>query len=58
MYDMAVFSIFYGLLVTLMKNGLYLVFQLQNDNGKIQLLIESSTVTVFMKKFDYGITEN
>ena len=38
------------------KNGLYLVFHLPNGDGKIQFLIENTTVTVFVQKFDYGIT--
>ena len=27
-----------------------------NGDGKIQFLIENTTVTVFIQKFDYGIT--
>ena len=38
------------------KNGRYSVFQSPNGDGKIQLLIESTTVTVFVQKFDYIIT--
>ena len=38
------------------KNGRYSVFQSPNGDGKIQFLIENTTVTVFIQKFDYGIT--
>ena len=38
------------------KNGRYLVFQSPNGEGKIQFLIESTTVTVFIQNVDYGIT--
>ena len=31
-------------------------YQLPNDDGKIQFLIENTTVKVFMQKFDYSIT--
>ena len=30
--------------------------QLPKREGKIQFLIENTTVTVFIQKFDYGIT--
>ena len=43
-------------MVIWMKNGRYLVFQSPNGDGKIQFLIENTTVTVFIQKFDYGIT--
>ena len=33
------------------------VFGISHDvDGKIQFLIENTTVTVFLQKFDYGIT--
>ena len=38
------------------KNGRYSVFEPPNGDGKIQYLIENATVTVFIQKFDYGIT--
>ena len=38
------------------KNGQYSVFQSPDGDSKIQFLIENSTVTVFIEKFDYGIT--
>ena len=34
------------------KNGLYLVFQLPNGDGKIKFLIENTTMTIFKQKFD------
>ena len=39
-----------------MKNGRCSIFQSPNGDGKIQFLIENTTVTVFIQKFDYGIT--
>ena len=37
------------------KNGLYLVFQLPNGDGKIQFLIENTTVTVSnLTNISYG----
>ena len=39
-----------------MKNGRCSVFQSPNGDGKIQFLIENTTVTIFIEKFDYGIT--
>ena len=38
------------------KNCRYSVFQSPNGDGKIQFLIENTTVTVFVQKFDYRIT--
>ena len=38
-----------------MKNGRYSVFQLPNGDGKMQFLIENTTVTIYIEKFDYGI---
>ena len=43
-------------MVISMENGRYSVIQLPNGDGKIQFLIENTTVTVFVQKFDYGIT--
>ena len=39
-----------------MKLGRYSVFQTPNCDDKIQFLIESTMVTVFIHKIDYGIT--
>ena len=39
-----------------MKNGRYSVFESTNGDGKIQFLIENTTITVFLKTIDYGIT--
>ena len=39
-----------------MKNGRYSVFQSTDGDGKIQFLIEKTTVTVFVQKYDYGIS--
>ena len=58
-YDMAVFGICQfgsGDTVIWIKNGRYSVFQSPNGDGKIQFLIENTTVTVLIQKFDYGIT--
>ena len=58
-YDMAVFGIcqFFGRYFgNLNKNGWYSVFQSPNLDGKIQFLIESTTVTVHIQKFDPVIT--
>ena len=33
-----------------------MVFQSPDGDGKIQYLIENTTVTVFIQTFDYGIT--
>ena len=44
-----------GISVIWIKNGQYSVFQLPNGDGKIQFLIENTTVTVFIKIFDYAI---
>ena len=38
------------------KNGRYSDFHSPNGDGKIQFLIENTTVTVFIQKFDYGDT--
>ena len=38
------------------KNGRYSVFETPNGDGKIQFLIENTTDTVFIQKFDYDIT--
>ena len=38
------------------KNGRYSVFQSLSGDGKIQFLIENTTVTVFKQTFDHGIT--
>ena len=40
----------------LSKNDWYSVFQAQNGEGKNQFLIENTMVTVFIQKYDYGIT--
>ena len=45
-----------GISVILMKNGRYSVFQSRKGDGKIQFLIENTTVTVFIQMFVYGIT--
>ena len=45
-----------GISVIWIENGRYSVFQLPNGDGKIQFLIENTTVTIFIEKFDYGIT--
>ena len=42
--------------VILIKNGRYSIFQSPNGDGKIQFLIENTTVTVFLQIFDYSIT--
>ena len=39
-----------------MKNGRNSVYQKPNGDGKIHILIENTTVTVFIQKFDYGVT--
>ena len=44
-----------GISVIRIKNGRYSVFRSPDDDGKIQYLIENTTVTVFIQKFDYGI---
>ena len=44
-----IFGRYFG---NLNKNGLYLVFQLPNGDGKIQFLIENTTMTIFKQKFD------
>ena len=38
------------------KNGRYSVFHSTNGDRKIQFLIENTTVTVFVQKFNYDIT--
>ena len=38
-----------------MKNGWYSVFQSPNGDGELQFIIESTTVTVIIQKFDYRI---
>ena len=40
-----------------MINGRHSVFQSLNGDGKIQFLVENTTVTVYIQKFDYVITE-
>ena len=45
-----------GISVIWIKNGHYSVFQSPIGDGKIQFLIEKTTVTVFMQKFEFGIT--
>ena len=45
-----------GETVIWIKNGRYSVFQSPNGDGNIQFLIESTTVTVFIHKFDHGST--
>ena len=52
----SVFAFYCGISVIGIQNGRYLVFQSPNDDGKIQFLIENTTVKVFMQKFDYSIT--
>ena len=58
-YSMGVYSIFqffkryFG---NLNKNGLYSVFEAPSGDDKIQFLIDNTTETVFIQKFDYGIT--
>ena len=47
---------FGGDTVIRIKNGRYSVFQRPNGDGKIQFLLKNTTVTVFLQKFDYGIT--
>ena len=47
------FGRWYG---NLNKYGRYSVFESPNGDGKMQFLIENPTVTVFLQKFDYGIT--
>ena len=47
---------FGGDTVIRIKNGRYSVFQRPNGDRKIQFLIRNTTVTVFIQKFDYGIT--
>ena len=42
-------------MVIWIENGRFSVFQSPNGDGKIQFLIETTTVTVFVQKFDYGI---
>ena len=55
---MTVFGIcqFFGRWYGDFKNGRYSVFQSPNGDGKIQFLIENTTVAVFRQIFDYGIT--
>ena len=54
---MAVFAKFLdGILVIWIKNGRYSVFQSPYGDGEIQFLIENTTLTVIIQKFDYGIT--
>ena len=55
-YDMAVFGIckFFGRYFG--NYWRYLVFKSPNGDDKIQFLIENTTVTVFLHKFDYDIT--
>ena len=56
-YDMAVFGIsqsfgrYFGNL-----NKKWPVFQSRNEDGQKQFLIENTTVTVCIQKFDYGMT--
>ena len=38
------------------KNGRYSVFQSPDGDGNIQFQIENTTVTVIIRKFDYGTT--
>ena len=58
-YSMGVFGIFqffgryFG---NLNKNDLYLVFQLPNGDGKIQYLIENTTMTISKQKVGYKNT--
>ena len=40
----------------LSRNGRYSVFRPRNGDGKIQFLIENTTATVFIQKFDYSTT--
>ena len=49
-------NILNGILVFLLIIGRYSVFQTPNGDGKIHILIENTTVTVFIQKFDYGVT--
>ena len=56
---MAVFGICQfldGISIIGIKDGRFSVFKSPNGDGKIQFLIENTTVTVFIQKFDYGIT--
>ena len=56
--DTAVFGICQfldGILVTLIKNDRYSVFQSPNCDGKIQFLLENTTITVFIQEMDHGI---
>ena len=55
-YHMTVFGICQFLGGDLNKNGRYSVFQSLNGDGKILFLVENTTVTVFIQKFDYSIT--
>ena len=50
-YDMTVIDICQSVFA-----NRYSVFQLPNRVGKIQFLIENTTVTAFTQIFDYGIT--
>ena len=43
------------ILVIWMINGWYLVFKSPHGDGKIQFLIENTTVIVFIQKFDHCI---
>ena len=53
----SVFTNFFGGdAVISIKNGRYSVFHSPNREGKIQFLIENTTVMVFRKKSDYGST--
>ena len=45
-----------SILVIWIKNGWYLIFQSSNYDSKIQILLENTTVTVIIQKFDYGIS--
>ena len=54
---MTVFANFLdGISVIWIENGRYSVFQLPNGDGKLQFLIENTTVTIFIERFDYGFT--
>ena len=46
----------YGGVRYLLIFGRYSIFQSPNGDVKIQFLVENTTVTVIIQKFDYGIT--
>ena len=44
-----------GISVMWIKNGRYSLIQSSNGDGKIQFLMESTTVTILMQKIDFAI---